>query len=111
MYLVSTLVWMLLFGFLIIPLWFGIKGLIRYLTTEYVIDDKKVIAKSGLLSTTVEEMRFNKIESVAVLKPFWGKIFGYANVAVNGTGGKSVVIANVQDANTYKNMLDEKIDN
>ena len=70
-----------------------ISALINVYTTEYGITDRKVIAKSGLISRKVDELRLDKFEGADVKQSILGRIFGFGDVVFSGTGSQKVSFA------------------
>jgi uncharacterized membrane protein YdbT with pleckstrin-like domain len=68
------------FSFFIIPL-------IQQYTDEFVITNKRVIVKKGLIAIWTLEMNLKKIEAVKVEQSVAGRIFGYGCLTIIGTGG------------------------
>jgi uncharacterized membrane protein YdbT with pleckstrin-like domain len=56
-------------------------------TDECIVTNKKVIFKTGFLSTNTIEMNLKQIESLVVEQTLLGKILGYGTVNMKGTGG------------------------
>lgn len=77
----------ILLMFVIIGIFTIIPVLIRSLTTEMVVTNKRVIMKQGLISRKTLEMALGKIETVGVDQGFWARIFGYGTLTIVGTGG------------------------
>jgi uncharacterized membrane protein YdbT with pleckstrin-like domain len=68
----------------------GAAALVRYVnftTSEFAITDKRVIIKVGLLRRRTLELQLTKLEAIAVDQGILGRIFGYGNIVVTGTGG------------------------
>lgn len=59
---------------------------LRQRFSELAVTNRRVIAKQGLLSRRVFELRHSKIESVCVDQGFVGKILGFGTVRIRGTG-------------------------
>jgi uncharacterized membrane protein YdbT with pleckstrin-like domain len=59
---------------------------IRYRTTEFAVTDRRIIAKSGLISRRTAEMFLDKVESLNVDQTVAGRLFDYGTVTVRGTG-------------------------
>jgi uncharacterized membrane protein YdbT with pleckstrin-like domain len=55
-------------------------------TSEYAITNKRVIIKVGLISRRTVEMNVQKVESIAVNQSILGRILGYGDITVVGTG-------------------------
>jgi hypothetical protein len=56
-------------------------------TSEYAITNKRVIIKVGLIRRRTVEMNISKIESINVDQSILGRILGYGNISIVGTGG------------------------
>ncbi|HEY0262124.1 MAG TPA: PH domain-containing protein [Chitinophagales bacterium] len=54
---------------------------------EFVITNKRVVIKQGLISRKTFEMNLSKIESVNVDQSLFGRLFGYGSITIIGTGG------------------------
>ena len=61
--------------------------LIQQYTDEFVITNKRVIVKKGLIAIWTLEMNLQKIETVNVQQSIPGRIFGYGCLTLIGTGG------------------------
>jgi uncharacterized membrane protein YdbT with pleckstrin-like domain len=64
-----------------------IRAFLRRLGTEIVVTNHRVLYKRGLLARHTVEMNVSKIETVDVEQTLWGRIFGYGDVVIRGTGG------------------------
>lgn len=58
-------------------------------TTELALTDRRVIAKTGLLSQKSTELNLPKVESVEVHQSLLGRMLNYGTITVKGTGGGS----------------------
>lgn len=54
--------------------------------TEFVITNKRVVSKSGLIKREVIEMNIEKIESIQVHQSILGRVFNYGDVILSGAG-------------------------
>ena len=68
---------------------------IKYRTTEFAVTDRRVIAKSGLVSRRTVEMFLDKVESLNVEQSVPGRIFDYGTVTIRGTGATSEPFGNI----------------
>ena len=64
-----------------------ILPLIDKWTSEYAITNKRVIIKVGLIRRRTVEINISKIESINVHQSIVGRILGYGDIAIVGTGG------------------------
>ncbi|MEM8985600.1 MAG: PH domain-containing protein [Pseudomonadota bacterium] len=60
--------------------------MVRKWTTEIVVTSLRFVMKTGLISRKTEEVNLNKIEEVNLEQSFWGRVFGYGNLTIRGTG-------------------------
>ena len=92
---------------LLIPTIKAIKATVKYCTTEYLVTEKRVIEKYGWISTHTDDMPLAKIENITVNYTFWGKIFNYGNVCIQGTNRNNVTFAYVKNAEIIKKKINE----
>ena len=74
---------------LIIRLLFAIpfiRALATYLTTEFAVTSRRVIAKRGLVKRHTLELNHNRIEGLEVHQGVIPRIFNAGTIVVNGTG-------------------------
>jgi len=65
------------------------------MTSEYVITNKRIIVKNGILSLNVVEVSHSKVETIQLSQTILGRIFNYGNLVINGTGGDDIKILNI----------------
>jgi uncharacterized membrane protein YdbT with pleckstrin-like domain len=70
------------FGALVIAL-----AVLRRNATEMAVTNKRVVVKVGLVRNKTIELFLPKIESVGVEQGLFGRMLGYGNIVVRGTGG------------------------
>ena len=75
----------------------GLQRYIHYASSEFAVTDRRVIIKVGVLRRRTLEMQLAKIEAVAVNQGIMGRIFGYGDIAVTGTGGTNERFAGIGD--------------
>ena len=59
---------------------------IRRATTELVLTDRRIIAKSGFIRRDTVEMNLGKVESLHVHQGLLGRLLNFGDVTVVGTG-------------------------
>ena len=84
------LFWLLGYG---IYLFFAL--MIRYWTTEIAVTNQRFIYKQGWLRLKTNEIALPNIEGVKVEQGFWGRIFGFGHVRIEGTGVDAVEIPTI----------------
>lgn len=95
-----SLTGLILLGVLLLPvvglgLIFLVWAYISYKTTEFAVTDKRLIAKTGLISRNTVEMFLDKVESLNVTQTVLGRILDYGTVTIRGTGATSEPIKNI----------------
>ncbi|EJW09256.1 membrane-flanked domain protein [Rhodovulum sp. PH10] len=58
--------------------------------TEIAVTDRRVIYKAGFISRSTDEMPLGKVENIEVVQSIPGRILGYGNVDVKGTGAGGI---------------------
>ena len=105
--LVMAWIWGILgFWLLLIPLIKAIKLTIYYNSTEMVITNRKVIEKYGWISVHCDEMSLNKIENITVESSFWGGLFGYGDVIIQGANRNNINFKGVSKPEQIRKIID-----
>jgi len=60
---------------------------LRWWTSEFVVTDRRVLVKIGLLSVHTLELMLPKVEAIGVDQPLAGRLLGYGTLRIVGTGG------------------------
>ncbi|ESQ75478.1 PH domain-containing protein [Asticcacaulis sp. AC402] len=87
-----------------------VNALIYYFNSDFVLTDRRVIAKFGLLSRTTSEQRLSKVESIHVYQSFLGRLLNYGNITVTGTGSSETKFGPMVDPVACKHALEEELD-
>jgi len=56
-------------------------------TSEFVITNKRVIIKTGIIARRIFEMNIHKVESLDVNQSILGRLLNYGEIRIIGTGG------------------------
>lgn len=84
-----------------------IAPIIQRWTTEFAITSKRVINKSGLIQRKTFEMNLNRIESVNVEQSILGRILGYGDIVIIGTGGTKEEFKDIKQPITFRKKFQE----
>jgi uncharacterized membrane protein YdbT with pleckstrin-like domain len=60
---------------------------LRWRTSEFVVTDRRVLVKIGLLSVHTLELMLSKVEAIGVDQPLAGRLLGYGTLRIAGSGG------------------------
>ena len=108
--LVGTAVWGVILSIVLIGLlillslpfsWLSIKN------TDYVVTDKSLYVKKGILSTNIESVGLDKIQNTEFRQSFWGKQFGFGSIDIStaGSSGAEITFQNVENARDVRERI------
>jgi uncharacterized membrane protein YdbT with pleckstrin-like domain len=83
----------------------GFRAMIRRISTDLAVTDRRVIYKSGVLARHTLEMNRSKVESVDVDQSILGRLFGFGTIVVRGTGGSLEPIRMINDPLTFRSHI------
>ena len=85
-----SLTHLIFFGVLLLVVGVGLVLLawawIRHATTEFAVTDKRIIAKTGLISRSTVELFLDKVEALHVDQSVPGRLLDYGTITIRGTG-------------------------
>lgn len=84
-----------------------ISPIIRQMTSEFVITNKRIIMKTGFITRKTFEMNLQKIESVNVDQSFWGRLLGFGSVTIIGTGGSRESFTDISNPLLFRRKFQE----
>lgn len=79
-------------------------------TTELALTNKRVIAKFGFIRRTTVELRLDKVESIGVNQGIMGRLLGYGNIVVKGTGGTGTPIPSIKNPLDFRRVVNNYIE-
>ena len=89
-------------------LWiFAIVGL---MFTEVALTTKKVIVKKGVLSRKTDEMKLSKVENVELKQSLLGRILGFGEIVISGTGSGKTILSKIANPIEVKKAIEAQID-
>jgi uncharacterized membrane protein YdbT with pleckstrin-like domain len=80
--------------------------MVRKWTTEIGVTSHRFVKKTGLFSLHTDEFALNNVEGVRVNQTFWGKIWGYGHLRIEGTGDDSFVIPDIADPIGFRRAIE-----
>ena len=86
-------------------LFFVIKNLITYFTTEYGITNTRVISKHGLIRRDIEEINLSSIESINVNQSIIGRILNYGTIIISGRGTSKVIFKDIDNVVEVRKLI------
>jgi len=68
---------------------------IKYYSTELVITNKRLIAKSGFMSRSTIEISLQWVESIQVDQTLWGRVFDFGSIIISGAGNPQAPVLGI----------------
>jgi uncharacterized membrane protein YdbT with pleckstrin-like domain len=75
--------------------------------SEFVITNRRIIIKTGLVARKTVEMNLSKIESVNVDQSVVGRILRYGSITIIGTGGTKETFHNISHPIEFRKAFQE----
>jgi len=94
----------------VVAIFLALWPLILRRSTELVITDRRAVAKTGIVSTSALEIRFNKIETIRVDQSVLGRLLNFGSITIIGTGSTFDPIAYIAKPLHFKNQLSRAMD-
>ncbi|MGO2507162.1 PH domain-containing protein [Psychrobacter sp. UBA3068] len=86
---------------------FFVIAVVRVMTTELALTNKRVIAKTGFIRRDTVELRLEKVEGLIINQGIMGRIFNYGTVIVSGTGGIRTPIPFITNPIEFRRVVNE----
>lgn len=83
-------------------------GMIRRRATEIAVSNKRVLIKRGLVSHQSIEVLLSKVESISVNESAFGRMLGYGDVILRGTGGTFETFTRIAHPNEFRSEVQQQ---
>jgi membrane protein YdbS with pleckstrin-like domain len=83
---------------------------IKRQSSDFAVTNKRVMMKVGVFSTRSVELLLSKIEAIAVNQSFIGRIFGYGDIVVTGSGGTREAFSHIQGPLEFRRAVQSVTD-
>jgi uncharacterized membrane protein YdbT with pleckstrin-like domain len=83
---------------------------IKRQSSDFAVTNKRVMMKVGVFNTRSVELVLNKIEAIAVNQSFMGRIFGYGDIVVTGSGGTKEAFSHIQGPLAFRRAVQSVTD-
>ena len=94
---------------LVIVIAFGVAALRRG-ASEFAVTNKRVIVKVGVLRTRSIELLLSKVEGIGVTQGLAGKLFGYGEIVITGSGGTKEQFSGIQSPFKFRQAVQTAAD-
>jgi uncharacterized membrane protein YdbT with pleckstrin-like domain len=92
-----------------IALLLAIPPAIQYLSSDFAVTDKRVLARMGILHRQSLETLLSKIEGIGVEQGLWGRVLGFGTITITGTGGTRESIAGIPRPLEFRRHVQSQI--
>jgi uncharacterized membrane protein YdbT with pleckstrin-like domain len=83
---------------------------IKRQSSDFAVTNKRVMMKVGVFHTRSIELLLNKIEAIAVEQPLLGRIFGYGDIVITGSGGTKEAFSKIQSPLEFRRAVQSVTD-
>lgn len=73
-----------------------LAAIARRQSSDFAVTSKRIMMKSGIFNTRSVELLLGKIETISVNQSLGGRMLGYGDIVVTGSGGSSEAFTNIQ---------------
>ena len=94
-------------GIMAIGVLWGFVHWVELRTSEFAVTTSRVIFKVGLVARYTTELLLTKVESIAVQQSLTGRILGFGDLTVIGTGGTREIFRRVRDPIGFRNYVQQ----
>jgi uncharacterized membrane protein YdbT with pleckstrin-like domain len=88
----------------------AVPPLLRRMTSEFWVSNKRVLVKSGFIKRNSFEIMLKKIEGIAVDQSILGRILNYGSIGIVGTGSSKESFHLIQGPLEFRRQVQEQID-
>jgi uncharacterized membrane protein YdbT with pleckstrin-like domain len=94
-------------GIVAVGLLWGVVHWVELRTSEFAVTTTRVIFKVGLVARYSTELLLAKVESISVQQTLSGRLLGFGDLNVIGTGGTREVFRRVRDPIGFRNFVQQ----
>lgn len=85
-------------------------ALIKRQSSDFAVTSKRVMMKTGVFNTRSVEILLGKIEAIAVHQTIGGRVFGYGDIIVTGSGGTEESFSGIQGPLAFRRSVQSVTD-
>lgn len=102
----NSKVWMLIGLFFIgLSLYSLLKRIAFSMTSEFVITNKRILIKVGVLRRHSFELLINQVEGVGVDQGVIGRTLRYGTITISGSGGSKEIFPNIENPLEFRKQV------
>jgi uncharacterized membrane protein YdbT with pleckstrin-like domain len=77
--------------------------------TEMAVTNRRVLIKTGMGNRRTLDLMLSRVESIGVEETMWGRLLGYGNVIVRGTGGTPEPFVKISHPQEFRRQVQQQI--
>jgi uncharacterized membrane protein YdbT with pleckstrin-like domain len=82
---------------------------IRYLSSEFAVTDKRVLAKHGFIERESIETLLSKVEAIGVDQGIIGRLLDYGSITITGTGGTEESFPRISNPLEFRRQIQSQV--
>jgi uncharacterized membrane protein YdbT with pleckstrin-like domain len=84
-------------------------GMAKRNRTEMAVTNRRVLIKTGMGSRRTLDLMLSRVESIGVEESVWGRLLGYGDVIVRGTGGTPEPFYQISHPQEFRRQVQHQI--
>jgi uncharacterized membrane protein YdbT with pleckstrin-like domain len=88
----------------------GINQWLNYITSEFVVTNKRVMMKEGFFTRHANELRLATVSNMTVNQSLLGQMLGYGIVVINPFGGNSDIFSDIAQPFEFQKQTQMQLD-
>ena len=84
-------------------------GMAKRNRTEMAVTNRRVLIKTGMGSRRTLDLMLSRVESIGVEETVWGRMLGYGDVIVRGTGGTPEPFYQISHPQEFRRQVQQQI--
>lgn len=88
-----------------------ISFLVAYSARRYLLlaaTDRRIVIRGGIMNTSVIQLTYDAVESLAVSSMLLGQMFGYGTVIIAGRGQQRILMPYIENAMALETLVTQR---
>lgn len=90
--------------------WLALSAWIRRGSARFAVTNKRVFIRRGFIRHHSTEILLSQVEGISVSQGFWGRLFDYGAVVIEGTGGDAEPYLRIAAPLAFRRVVQEQIE-
>jgi len=98
--------WLILLAALVILVWWTLRPLLFWLTTRYVVTNRRVLMRNGVLKRSGRDVPLTRVNDVSFSRTIVERLFGSGTLTIESAGDRGqVVLTDVPQVETVQREI------